>query len=253
MSYRITVHLNVHNCLNTAIGTLQSSWLYDWASLKSTSSDGCRENLEFCVVCSCCIKILPMWINLGSARLSLNTTVGVWFFFFSVLVQCFWHLASHPESHCIFFHILQAGKRRHCQSQGFMPWHAHTRSVQMHTHTFPQSTVCKGDLCIKVCFPCLKISSSVFLLPKTSWSHLSRIMLINFSPLLPAAFLFTWRVSLGVAQRLGLMLKMHIKSVPTSGCLGKTEVLEEKRWGPLHSQMSRFYQCNFNLATLFFP
>lgn len=78
------------------------------------------------------------------------------------------------------------------------PHRAHTLAVHMHTHTFPQSTACIGDLCIEACFPCFYISasSSVFPFPNASRSHFSfySLSIINFSPLLAATLLFTGKV-----------------------------------------------------------
>lgn len=111
MSYWIIVHLIVHHCLNEAsIPHRRIICLHDRASTKSRT-----RTLEFCFVCSCCIKNpLPMWIRLSHAGLSLKMTLGVTdFSFSSVLVEYFWHLASHSDSQCILskFCSLERGDR----------------------------------------------------------------------------------------------------------------------------------------------
>lgn len=112
MSYWIIVHLIVRHCLNEAsIPHCRVICLHGRASTKSRT-----RTLEFSFMCSCCIKnSLPMWIRLSHAGLSLKMTLGVtdFFFFFSVLVQYFWHLASHSDSQRILskFCSLERGDR----------------------------------------------------------------------------------------------------------------------------------------------
>lgn len=138
MSYWMTVHLNVHHCLNTASiphcikGVI---CFHNWVSPKSRN-----RTLECCFVCSYCTKNnLPMWIRLGHARLSLNMTIRdtdffsvSWFSISSTSVTL--RITVHS------FQILQPGKRWRSQSKGFLPLHAHTLALHTQTYTLPQKT-----------------------------------------------------------------------------------------------------------------
>lgn len=79
----------------------------------------------------CCVQLLyekPTSVNqagLCQAKLEHNCWSLI-FFFSSVLVQCFWHLASHSESRCIFFRHSAGWKMATWQMQGFYSPTVHT-------------------------------------------------------------------------------------------------------------------------------
>lgn len=77
-------------------------------------------------------------------------------FFFSVLVQYFWYLASHLDSQCILskFCSLERGDR--AKAKALCPSMNAPLAVHTHMHTFPQNAVCEIVFKNKVYFKCLK-------------------------------------------------------------------------------------------------
>lgn len=108
----------------------------------------------------CCVQLLyekPTSVNqagLCQAKLEHNCWSLI-FFFFQCPGSVFLALSFTFRITVHFFSTfcrLENGDM--ANARVLFPHRAHTLAVHMHTHTFPQSTACIGDLCIEACFPC---------------------------------------------------------------------------------------------------